>query len=127
MYFITLAKPVFYSDYGVAYLDKQLSAYYYSLLPKYYMKQRQKYPPHITFLRKSVEAIPNLNVWENFRKNGLQDVAIMYNGDIQFSSPYFFLNAWSEELADLRESLGLSRYRSGFDCFHITVGNIKCT
>lgn len=125
MNFITTAQPIFYSDYGVAYLDPQLSKYYYSLIPQYINKQQQKYPPHVTFLRKEKEKIPNLTIWKKFINDGCNPVIIMYNGRIRYSGSYFFLDAWSHDLMMLRLELGLTPYRKGFSKFHITIGNLK--
>lgn len=38
---------------------------------------------------------------------------------------YYYLESWSDMIGDLREKLGLTRYRVGFDSYHITIGNNK--
>ena len=122
MLFIADARVVYYSRYGVAYLDPELGNYYFSLLPAYYYAQRQRYPAHVTFLRKDLEPPPNSVHWGKYQN---RRVAVMYDGQIKRGGNYFFLDAWSEELCDIREELGYARYRKGWDRLHITIGNVK--
>lgn len=101
-------------------VDRQIGEYYYSLIPKYYWPQRQMYPSHITVVRSGRD------VWPKCMKylNG-QDCEFEYENMIRFDGLYFFLQVQSERLGRIRQSLGLTYYAHIFNCFHITVGNIK--
>lgn len=107
-----------YETYIVAYVDSEISRYYRSLIPKYIYTFPQKYPAHITIVRKDQEIMP-ANV--GFIQNTL--VYFEYDSTINFSDTYVWLNCYSKDIEDIRESLGLPRCR--FNSFHITIGNMK--
>ena len=101
-------------------LDKEFGDYYYSLIPKYREVQKQKYPSHITVVR-SFE-IPDRKNW------GFWDGKIIrfkYDNTIQFNGLYYYLDVWGGVIGFVRKVLGLKRYRSGKDRYHITIGNVK--
>lgn len=113
---------VYYNDYCVAYVDKEIARYYLSLIPKYYYVQPQAYPPHITIVRRRIEVPPNQEYW---RKYHGQSIDIQYEPGIKTDGTYFFLDAYSNDVSKIRKELGLPQYRDGFKCYYITVGNIK--
>lgn len=115
------AKIEYFENWCVAWMDKGLSLYYYSLIPKYYYANRQKYQTHITVVRKDVEKADMVS----WRKYDGKVIKVTYSPVIQYSDRYFWLDAWSDDLIRLREELGLPGVRPPFKAFHITVGNRK--
>lgn len=105
-------------------IDKEIVAYYFSLIPKYLYAKPQKYPPHITVVRLGKEKVLNLEQW---RKYEGQRIEFEYSPLIQQEKTYFYLDAWSSQIGEIRKGLGLSEYREGFSYYHITIGNIKWT
>lgn len=107
----------------VAWVDRQLTLYYWSLLPRYLYVSTQRYKPHITIVRSPpkevVDNFHNLSKWDG------RSISFSYNGIIHFSHPYFYLEIESREISIIREELGLPRFRAGFSCYHLTIGNIK--
>ena len=107
----------------VVFVDKDLAAYYRSFIPKSYRVQAQKYPPHITVVRSKYEEIKNFGNWK--RHDG-EKIEFSYSGIVNFDGTYFYLDVQSKRLGDIRDGLGMPRFR--FDdnqCYHITIGNMK--
>ena len=100
-------------------IDDQIVQYYYSLIPKYYYAQRQMYRGHITVIRTGFETWP-----KSIDYTG-RTIFFYYENVVRFTEPYFYLNVYSDDIGNLRRSLGLTYNRWTFTCFHITVGNIK--
>lgn len=110
----------YYSEYCVLYVDREIGNYYYSLIPKYKPKQRQKYPPHITVVRLHKEKRPE--IWGRY--DG-RTVEFEYLPLILEDNLYYFLPAFSPEIGRIRREMGLPYYREGFNSYHITIGNKK--
>lgn len=107
----------------VAWIDEEIARYYRSLIPKAYYVQPQMYPAHITVVRSyPIEIITDRSAWGKYEGRLFN---FEYSGEIQYSAPYFYLDAWSEDFAEIRAELGLPRYRPRFDRYHITIGNRK--
>jgi hypothetical protein len=106
----------------VAEIDQSISDYYFSLIPKYYYANRQMYKAHITVVRIKKETPINLEYW---LKHENRKISFIYNSEINFDGTYFWLKAQSQEIGEIRKELGLNRFRNGFDCYHITIGNVK--
>ena len=111
----------------VCMVDPQLARFYKSLIPKYYNVAGQRYPPHISVVRKEVP--PLMHLWG--AREG-QRVSFLYDPDIQNDAVYWWLNVFSSQLEAIRTELGLplsspyTRPPSGFlKCFHTTLGNQK--
>lgn len=107
--------------------DPAIGAYYRSLVPKYVNLAPQRYPTHISIVRH--ETPPNLEAWAKY--DG-QPVTFFYDNDIKNGKVYYWLNAFSVRLEEIRRELGLpvhSEYTvppTGFiKCFHLTLGNTK--
>lgn len=107
-----------YDSYTVAYICQDIVNYYYSLIPKYYYAQRQKYPAHITVVRKGIE-LANLEKYDGYRG------FLEYDPIINHGGAYFWLNSYSTDIGKIRESVGLPQYRGDFTSYHITIGNTK--
>lgn len=87
-------------------------------------KLGQKYSPHISVVRESFP-IKDISQFSG------EIVMFTYDFDIVCGDVYFWLNAESARLRELRLELGLSeldwynRPPDNKDCFHITIGNLK--
>ena len=107
-------------------VDHELATFYRSLIPKTVDVNVPMYPPHITVVRK--ETLPKM---EFFGKYEGELVFFDYETDIHHDETYYWLNAYSKRLEDIREELGLpvtsvfTRPPDGRWCFHITIGNLK--
>lgn len=104
-------------------IDPELVKYYRWFIPKVYNTRRQKFDAHISFVRK--ETIPK--TW-GLREG--EEAKFEYDGVIMSDERYFWVGVWSEELENLRTSLGLParKYALGdrFPApFHFTIGNVK--
>ena len=103
-------------------------AYYYrSLVPKSIILNGQRYKPHISIVRK--ETPVNLQFWGKYQNCPIE---FEYSNNIYNGEIYYWLNAFSQKLEEIRLELGLpvsspytrppGEYKK---CFHITIGNIK--
>lgn len=107
-------------------VDNSICDYYKSLIPKHHYVQKQKYAPHISVVRN--ETPTNLNTWNKYVN---KQIIFEYESFIHNDETYYWLNAYSELLEDIRVELGLpslSEYTKSPDGkhkFHITIGNIK--
>lgn len=121
-YYQGTAKVKFYSEYCVAYINGELDDYYRSLIPKAWYVKPQAFPAHITVVRLNREVAANNPNW---KLDDGKDIKFAYETIINTDGTYFWLNAWSEDIKKIRNSLGLPDYREGFSSYHITIGNIK--
>jgi|ERR1700722_524887 len=108
-------------------VDQQLGRYYFNLVPKWFKLSHQKYPPHISVVRK--EVLPNKQYWKKYDGEAIE---FLYENYCYNDEVYFWLNAFCTRLEEIRLELGLpvssqyTRPPSGFHkCFHITLGNCK--
>ena len=108
-------------------VDKELSRFYFSMIPKYHKVRTQMYAPHISVVRKET---PPQTVYWGMHEGEIID--FMYEPWIYNDETYWWLNTFSTRLEDIRFELGLpvsSPYTlppSGFvKCFHCTLGNTK--
>lgn len=100
-----------------------LIAYYRSLIPKYHNVHRQRYDGHITVVRINVEVPLKMNVWG--KHQGAQ-IRFDYDPYVHHEGVYWFLNAFSEQIGDIREELGLPRFRfADKPWYHMSIGNTK--
>lgn len=123
-------KYSFEEEYGyklIVEVDQGVSDFYRSLIPKWVETNRQKYPAHISVVRNEVPLI--LDNWGKYQGKAVQ---FTYSNYICNGTVYWWLNAFSSELEDIRLELGLeisSKYTlppEGYlKCFHITLANMK--
>ena len=117
--------------YGVTNLvldvDQGLSDYYRALMPKSIRTNKQMYPAHISVVRK--ENPPNMELWGKYAGELIE---FQYSNVIRNGTVYYWLDAWSKRLEEIRLELGLpvdspyTRPPDGMSkTFHITLGNIK--
>jgi len=114
---------------AVVWVEQNISDLYRKLIPKYYYAQPQLYPAHITVVRLRLETAKNMEVWNKY--NG-ELIPFSYDSSIRFDGTYFYLNVQSERIGDIREELGLPRFRFGDlgadkRCYHVTIANVKNT
>ena len=117
---------------AVVWVDNDIAEYYRSLIPKAKYVQSQAQKAHITVIRatsnKQIEVPTNLEAWGKYEG---EKVSFEYEPQIKFDAPYYYLDAWSDRIGDIREELGLPRFRhtdlgkAPFQSYHITLGNIK--
>lgn len=109
----------------VVQVDAEIGRYYLTQLGKTEKVNKPRYPAHISVVRKE---LPRLNYWRKYHGERIEFEYdhVVYNDDI-----YFWLNAYSSSLEQLREELGLAstseitRSPDGRHKFHITIGNKK--
>lgn len=102
-------------------VDRGIVKFYKALIPKYFNVERQRYEAHITVVRLNVEVPPYMAA---FGKYEGEEIKFHYDNQVYFDKKYFYLKAYSERIGEIREELGLSKYRMN-DCYHITIGNTK--
>lgn len=117
-----------YSDHKlVANVDQELSDYYKSLIPKYINVNPQRYPAHISIVRKEVPV--HREFWGKYEG---ESVEFFYSPAIRSGTVYFWLDVFSQRFEEIRLELGLpvrTEYTvppDGFiKTFHLTIGNMK--
>ena len=103
-----------------------ITAFYRTLVPRAIRLNMQRYPPHISVVRKEIPV--NLDAWGKYEG---EVVDFEYGSDIMHDDTYYWLNVYSPRLHEIRVELGLppssewSRPPDGADCFHSTIGNVK--
>lgn len=107
--------------------DEGISKYYRSLVPKSIYFRPQKYPAHISVVRRE---IPDLK--ESWGKYEGHTVEFSYENIVRFGQVYMWINCFSSQLENIRVELGLPVHDQftippeGFKkCFHMTLGNFK--
>lgn len=102
----------------VVLIDEGIAWYYYNLIPKYFCASPQMYDAHITVVRTRKEYRTKIDVSGRV-------VRFEYEPTVRYREPYFYVAVYSDEIGRLRQSLGLTYFRTGFNEFHISVGNTK--
>ena len=106
-----------------AVVDPEIGEYYRALIPPYKRVCVPMYQPHLTVLRRFKEFPVKLDKWFDFQDT---EVIIQYSPVVRESRLYYWLDAWSDDVADIRHELGLPTYRlNDFSSYHITIGNKK--
>ncbi len=83
-------------------------------------------PAHVSIVR-LFEVVPNRSLWGKYEG---QSIVLEYEPGVQSDGLYYWLDTWSDEIGFIRRSLGLGTFResdgfSNFNCYHITIGNVK--
>lgn len=103
-------------------VDQGISDFYRAMVPKSQFIRPQMYSAHITVVRLGREEIKNYDVWGKYEG---EQVPFTYSNNIKTMGPYYYLDAWSPRLVEIRKELGLGEMREGYAAFHITIGNKK--
>ncbi len=119
MRYNTVGTLKYYNRTVQLHLDPDLIKYYRSLLPKAWYVKPPMADSHISVVRPFEE--PNRLLW---RKYEGERICVDYWLPVYTDGLYYWLDADSERIGDIREELGLVRYRIG-NCYHITIGNLK--
>lgn len=101
-------------------LDDEIARMYRSLIPKYKKVCIPMHSFHLSVVR-YFEKVKD-EVWG---KHGGRRIEIFYEDYIYEDDLYYWLNAQSDQVGDIREELGLPRIREGYNCYHLTIGNKK--
>lgn len=108
-------------------VDQGISDLYRNLCPRYLYVQPQMYKAHITVVRTDKETPKNMDFWEKYEG---ELIPFSYERRVYSDGTYFYLTVMSDRIGDIREELGLPRYRFGElgsdrGGYHITIGNVK--
>lgn len=104
-------------------IDSEIVNYYRSLIPKHYYVSPQKYSAHVTIVRTGKEHPPKMEAWG---KHEGSIIPFDYDPEIHCDGPYWYLNATSTKIGEIRQELGLPEFRfSDRQCYHISLGNTK--
>jgi hypothetical protein len=100
--------------------------YYFVLIPSYLRPFKPRWPAHITVVRPEIDVPPKIRYWGDYEG---EEVEFIYDTYILEGNGYYWINAWSKRLEEIRTELGLhntSQYSlrpSGYDkTFHVTIG-----
>lgn len=103
-------------------LFDELCSYYRSLVPKALRPNGTRYTPHITIVRLGIEVPPKMELWGKYDK---ETVKFEYEPIVYIEDVYVYMKVYSERIGQIREELGLPKYRVGFTNYHLTIGNYK--
>jgi len=98
-----------------------------ALVPKHVRLQQTRFKPHLSVVRETVMTSP---IWG--RHDG-EEVRFRYSTEIFWDETYYWLQADSPRLREVRIELGLKpmawyTYPPDLaDTFHCTIGNLKCS
>lgn len=121
---VFIGKLDYHSIWCVAWLDPEITKYYFRLIPKYYYATKQRYDAHVTVVSKYDADNRDMSVWGKYQ--GLE-VPIYPVGPLEKHGLFFGIDCESPALQAIRLELGLTPLMGGNISFHITVGNMKET
>lgn len=99
-------------------VDKEIPKYYRSLIPKSNSLLGISYPPHVTVVRLDVEQ-PNIENWGKYEG---EKIAIEYENIIRNDERHWWIDVYSERIGEIRQELGLGKFRVGYRRYHLTIG-----
>lgn len=108
-------------------VDPGIASLYRALIPKHVGLNHTRYDPHISVVRR--EQTVNMDYWGKYEG---EEVEFEYDTEVHHGKVYWWLNAFSTRLEEIRVELGLpisseyTRPPDGYEkVFHITLGNTK--
>lgn len=101
-------------------LDDEIIRYYRALCPKHFYVNLPRVKAHISIVR--LFEAPDKALWKSY--DGIS-LVIEYEPIVRWDETYYWLNAFSDEIVEIRQSLGLPPYLGNYTCQHITIGNTK--
>lgn len=124
------SRPDGYGYRLVLEIDKGISMFYRSLIPKWFRTNPLRALPHITIIRK--ETPKNLKAWGKYEGEVVEfeyDTYLHTDG-----KTYWWLNCYSKRLEEIAEELGMTPFVNYFPpakgyrkIWHTTVANMKET
>jgi hypothetical protein len=106
-------------------VGQDLSDYYRKLIPRYCRVQRQGWAAHLTVVRPGTDQPGRIRYWGDYEG---EIVEFIYSPYLENGHGFYWFNAWSKRLEQIREELGLvnlSRFAlrpEGYNkTFHCTV------
>ena len=127
--FKSVGKLVYSPRRCVVEIDDGIARFYRALIPKSQKWLKPMYDPPITVVRTGIESVDE-SLWGYMDGSNID---FKYDPYIWIGRKYIWLDAFSKELEEVRENLGLPKQRMphplGMDhsCFHITIANMKFT
>lgn len=111
-------------------VDQGIVDYYYSLIPRWTWPRvnRQKFKAHISVVRNVIPDQKHMKLWGKYEGRIIE---FEYDPFVMNDGTYYWLNAFSPALEQVRIELGLpiadkfTRAPDGSHRFHITVANNK--
>ena len=110
-------------------IDQSIADFYFSMIPKYLTKKKQKYPAHVTVVRAEYETVLHREHWDKHKD---EEIEFFYDSNIKEGEFYYWLDVFSVRLEEIRSELGVSivaeytQPPEGFSyCFHTTIANKK--
>jgi len=85
-------------------IEQDISDYYRKLIPSYYRTFRQGWAAHITVVRPGIDNPGKVRYWEDHEG---ENVNFIYSPYLENGRGFYWLNAWSKRLEEVREELGL--------------------
>lgn len=108
-------------------IDRGITLFYKSLIPKWFQVNGQRYEPHISVVRNEVPT--KLEAWGKYEG---EKVEFLYSNYIHQGQDYWWLDCFSKRLEEIREELGLPNEApfhqpiEGYQkVFHTTIANNK--
>lgn len=107
-------------------VDNDIGKFYRSMIPKYFNVKIPLYDSHISVVRKEIPI--KMEFWKKYHG---KEIEFEYESFIYNDNVYWWLNAYSPILEDIRLELGLpicsefTKSPNGAHRFHITIGNNK--
>jgi hypothetical protein len=107
-------------------LDQDIADYYLRLIPATRRAYRQGWRAHITVVRPGIDEVGKIRYWGDYQN---EEVEFIYSPNLEMGRGFYWFNAWSKRLEEIRSELGLynvSKYPlipDGYKkTFHCTVG-----
>lgn len=120
MKYKTVGRLQYYHKTCNLWLDSNISNYYRALCPKSWCLKPPMAPSHISVIR-NFEIISNKDFWGLYEGELIE---IEYWLPIKTDCLYYWLEADSKRIAEIRIELGLESYRIN-GVYHITIANTK--
>jgi len=102
-------------------IDQGIVDFYQSLIPSYHHIKPSRYSAHLTVVRTEKDKPTKLEHWNKYPG---EIIEYQYQDQVLYDGTYWYLNAKSSRIAEIREELGLPQFRKS-GCYHITLGNSK--
>jgi len=100
-------------------VDQSISDLYRWFVPKHIDLNPQRYPAHVSVVRREK---PNMDFW---RKHEGRKINFEYSNEIIWDETYYWLNVRCPVIEEIRAELGLTPYPWWVNSFHVTIGNVK--